>query len=364
MTKIGFSPVPFVVSTLIAVSLMACSPTDEKLARSGGSFNRSGTSGQTEAGFSDRSSEYSRSMLIDVAEAARQAESVIHAIGRNEIANAKTPAAPLRVAACKQTQLLSSREDTIRFETEFKGCKELGASFEGVQYGRETGFASFVRGSGAMPIVTMIKVDGRGIETILKPTVNPKDTLRVKTSRFFDAVLVGEEELGLRTYRFTYESYGNYDLDLKSFTDRGVIKTMISGVLVYDVEKNVIVEYRSENDSDRMALKVESGRQSRSGGRVVRQEFFGSGVPIGEKRAFALDLATCALPTGAVKSRFTVRPLIKDEPYTIDSSTVINSFKDHLINTGLTSSKAKTSANLCSPDEQITMTEFYAGLLY
>lgn len=387
MTKIlGFSPVPFVLSALATASLISCSPKDERVTSGAGSFNRSGgATAQTDSRFSDRSSEYSRSMLIEVAEAARQAESVIHAVDQREIANAQAiaaekteaeaesaqgagaaapvvPVAPLRAAACKQTQVRPSPEGTLKFETEFKGCKEQGASFEGTQYGREAGFASVVAGA-AGPVVTVIKVEGRGIETILKPTANPKDTLRLKNSRFFEAVLVSEEN-GRRTYRFTYENYGNYDLDLKSFTDLGAIKSMISGVLVYDVASKTMVEYRSEDDSDRMTLKVDSARQGRNGARIVRQEFFGSGVAAGESRAFALDLATCSLPMGSVKSRFTVRPLVGEKKYTIDSSTVINSFKDHVINTKLTSSKAKTSASLCSPEEQITMTEFYAGLLY
>lgn len=375
MAKIlGFSRLAFVLPVLAAFGLAACAPTkDEKISNRGGSFNRSSGDVQTDARFSDRSAEYSRSMLIEVAEAARQAESVIQAVSQRELANAAAaaaekaetsavPAAPLRVSACKQTQVRPSPEGTLKFETEFKGCKEQGPSFEGVQYGREAGFASVVNGTSG-PVVTVIKVEGRGIETTLKPTVNPKDTLRLKNSRFFEAVLVGEEN-GRRTYRFTYENYANYDLDLKSFKDIGAIKSMISGVLVYDVSKTAMVEYRSEDDSDRMTLKVDSAREGRGGGRVVRQEFFGSGVATGESRSFSLDLGTCSLPMGAVKSRFTVRPLVGDKTYTIDSSTVINSFKDHVINTKLTSPKAKTNASLCSPDEQITMTEFYAGLLY
>jgi hypothetical protein len=362
MAKMGFGPLGLVVLSVAFSSLMAagCAPKDEKISNryTGGSG-----SGTTDERFGDHVTEYSRSMLIELADVARQAESVLQVVASRdqappEVSGPVAPAA-LRTSSCKTITSVPSPDGSLKFATDIKACKEKGFSFSGTQYGREVAYASFSKTAGAPTLATLIKVEGKGIETTLVPNANIKDTLRVKSQRFLDAQFVSEEN-GQRLYRFTFENYSSYSLDLKALTDQGAITSTVSGVLVYDLAENRVTAFRALSDPDRLNLKVESARQGRSGGRVVRQEFYGSGVANGD---LAIDLSNCALPVGLVKSRFTVRPLSGDKKYIVDSSTVVQSLKDVVFDT-LKPTAGQAVAKVCSPDEQITMTEFYAGLLY
>lgn len=363
MAKYGFGLSGLVVlsMTLALTSVFAtgCSPKDEKVSNGfGGGFGGSGT---TDARFNDHVTEYSRSMLIELADVARQAEMSLQAVAMldqapPEISGAPVPAA-LRTSACKAVTSIPSPEGSLKFQTNIKACVEKGDTFSGTQYGTEVAYATFTKAAGAPTLATLIKVEGKGLETTLKPNVNPKDTLRLRSQRFFEAQFLSEE-IGTRLYRFSYENYISYDLDLKAFTDLGAITSTVSGVLVYDIVQNRVTSFRSMNDPDRMNVRVTSAREGKSGGKIVRQEFYGSGVA----SDLAIDLSGCSLPVGSVKARFTVKPLYADAKYTVDSSTVVESSKDSVMNVQKPTKPA--SAKVCSADQQITMTEFYSGLLY
>lgn len=375
MAKFGvlFLGLAFIVSMSIG-----CSPKDEKVSNrfTGGG----GGTGTTDARIDDRVTEYSRSMLIELADVARQAEAVLQVVASRDSAPPEVSGDPvpqaLRTSGCKTVKMVPETEPRtegeLEFQTEIKACKEKGVSFEGLQFGHEVSSANFVKiapnsagaslaspGASSSTVATVIKVIGKGIQTVLKPNVNPKDTLRVTTSRFLSARLVREEN-GTRLYRFTFENFSNYSLDLKSLRDQGAFTSTISGILIYDVQANRVTGFRSDSESDRMNIRVESAREGRSGGRVVRQEFFGSGLT----SYLAIELSQCALPIGEVQSRFTVRPLVGDDrKFIIDSSTTVESQKDFVVDAKKPGAFRKP-AKLCSNDEQITMTEFYAGLLY
>ena len=344
---------------IAGAAVSGCAPNDEKI-RAGG-FSGSNGGGDVDARFSDHSKEYTRSMLIELADVARQTESVLQVV--TPVVGDPVVAMPLRISSCKVVQTVPSPAGTVKFQTDIKSCKEKGPTFEGVQYGRETAFASVVKNQGEADLATVIRVEGKGLETTLNPVKNLKDALRVKTSRFLEAEFVSQAQ-SVRTYRFSFESHSSYNLDLKASVDNGQIISKVQGVFEFDLVTRKIVMFRSLAADDRSELKVISGRQSKNGGRVARQEFFGSGT----SQELAIDLGACALPVGQMKSRFTVGPLGgggAGKKYDIDSTVEILSSEDSIVDKAkLGLPKSTLSAKLCSADEQITMTEFFAGLLY
>lgn len=366
-----FTAVRFaVVFTLAgALGLSACAPKDEKVSNRGGGFRAS--TGTIPAVLGDRVNEYSRSMLIEISDVARQAEEALNMVdpnpAANKDANKDTPPTdspqPLKTVGCKVSQYTPSAERTQRVETDIKGCKETGASFEGVQYGREVLFATLEAVDGQPLRANMASVDGKGIETSLKFNANPRDTLRVKTNRFLELLYLRDEG-SLRLYAFAFESYSSYFLNVKAFTDNGTFKTSVMGLFLYDPTARRVVEFRAgeaaPNGRAMMNLLVQSARQGRAGEKVVPHQFFGSAAI----KSLALDLAACSLPVGTMDVRFTDGEIgAKPGEYVTDSKTSVDSFKDYILNNGKAAS-TKTSAKLCSPEEQITMTEFYAGLVY
>ncbi len=351
-------------SVSLSASLSACAPNDEKVRAFAGGGN------DGEARTTDQVEEFSRSMLIELADVARQTEAVLQTVTPPEEAPVVTPpeatrltpivTAPLRAAACKVVQALPSLADTVKFQTDIKGCKEKGPTFDAIQFGRETAFASVLKKAGELDSVTVVRVEGKGLETILNPIKNIKDALRVKTSRFLEAELV-KDEAGARTYRFTYESHSSYNLDLKSSVDNGQVVSKIQGTFEFDLASKKITMFRAVDPSDRLEIKVISGRQSKSGGRVTRQEFFGTGTAAN----LELNLGACALPIGSMKSRYTVAALGAGKTYDVDSTIEIESSKDSILDKAkIGKPKSVTDAKLCTADEQITMTEYYAGLIF
>ncbi len=365
--KLSSKKAAVLTTTLIIASLVACAPNDEKVR---GAF---GNTDNSDARTTDQVEEFSRSMLIELADVARQTEAVLQMVNPPDQAPAVTPAEPmpetpatpivpaaLRTVACKVVQVLPSLADTVKFQTDIKGCKEKGPTFEAMQFGRENAFASVMKKAGEPDTATVIRVEGKGLETILNPIKNPKDALRVKSSRFLEAEFV-KDESGARTYRFTFESHSSYNLDLKSSVDNGQIVSKIQGTFEFDMTSKKISRFRAAEPTDRLELKVISARQSKSGGRITRQEFSGTGMA----PSLEMNLSACALPIGSMKSRYTVAALGTGKKFDVDSTIEIESSKDSFVDKAKVGKpKSVTNAKLCTADEQITMTEYYSGLIY
>lgn len=360
------------VATLLGLVLItsACAPKDEKVSNRTGGFSGSGGGGTApSAKLGDRGAEYSRSMLIELADVSRQLENALASVKVSAAPEEGSPITLLPPAigsvltvpntnvACQPVTLVRTAAGSLQYSLELKGCKEAGPTFEGAQYGREHYFAAI--DPSAPTVATTVKVEGKGIETVLKPNVNPKDTLRTKSYRFLEAQLLSQDaDRGELTYRFTYENHGTYSLDLKAFFDNGSMKSSVSGVLIVNAASGRVTKFRAVESVDRMSLRVESARQSRQGGPIVRQEFYGSGQAL----ELGLDGSGCALPAGAVKSRFTVKPLVKDGKYVIDSTTDFEATATQIAKAG--AAQKPIAAKVCSSDRLVTITEFYAGLLY
>jgi hypothetical protein len=386
--------VQFIIAlAFLSLALLGCQPKDEKVSTRGANPRPGDSNQQIDSDFDDRGLEYTRSMLIELADVSRQVEAVL--AKTSEKASEKTPVvsvpagpddfgawvpataaiagvwadrldgvSPLKMAACRTVRDFESPEGTIEFLMEAKDCKEKGPTFEGSQFGRELAFASFVLRDGK-PVVTAMKVQGKGLEINLRPNTNPKDSLRTKAFRFLDVKLVGEEN-GNRLYRFWFESESTYALNLKAFLDDGLVKSKQAGVLVVDSISGKVKAYRATEKTDRFDLTVESGRKGRCGSGIVRQEFRGSGAVA----QLEVNLANCGLPQGAVESRFTVRKIDNrpgaERKYLIDSSEKFLTAGSSIVNPRKkeTEPGAKVSASLCSAEEWITTTEFFSGLIY
>jgi hypothetical protein len=356
----------------MVLSLASCAPNDERV-RVGGAGG--GVGGDVDARFTDHAKEYSRAMLIDLAVAARQTETVLQA-ATAAFAEAAGPEAPsripmpmpvtrvpvLRTAACRAVVKVPTAADKIEFETESKGCIEKGSTFEATQNGVETSSATVVKVAGQAPLASNISVVAMGVETILVAIKNPKDFLRVQGSRFLTADFVSEAN-GIRLYSFSFKSRSGYELNLKAMLDNGFIMTKFSGFFEFDVANQKITRFRSAAPADRIELKVLSNRKGRDGGKVARQQFLG----VGTTADLAIDLAACALPIGSMKTRFTVGLIDADpdQKPNVDSTLELQSLKDSIVDKArLGLPKSVTSAKLCSADEQITVTEYFTGLLY
>lgn len=375
---LGRTSIQFLIAmAFLSLALMGCQPKDEKVSTRGAAPRTGDSNQQIDSDFDDRGLEYTRSMLIELADISRQVEAVLEKAKEK----APKPASPtlnvpaglpvptvepsaLKLAACRTVSDFESPEGTFEFLMESKDCKEKGPSFEGAQFGRELAFASYVFQNGK-PVVTAMKVQGKGIEMNLRPTKNPKDSLRSKAFRFLDVKLVGEEN-GLKVYRFWFESEATYALNLKSFLDDGTVKSKQAGLLLVDSESGKVKAYRATEKGDRFDLIVESGRKGRSGSGIVRQEFRGSGLV----SQLAIDLSACGFPQGDVDSRFTVRKIDNrpgaDRKYVIDSSEKFQSVSGAIVNPRKkeTEPGAKVSVALCTPEEWLTTTEFFSGLVY
>lgn len=355
----------------LSLALTGCQPKDEKVSTRGPNPRPGESIHQIDSDFDDRGLEYTRSMLIELADVSRQVEAVL--VKANEkTTSTDSPvtnpveALALKMAACRTVEDFESPDGTLEFLMEAKDCNEKGPTFEGRQVGRELAFASYIIRD-EKPVVTAMKVQGKGLETNLRPLVNLKDSLRTKAFRFLDVKLVGEKN-GERMYRFWFESESTYALNLKAFLDDGLVKSRQSGVLVVDAISGKVKAFRAMEETDGFDLTVESGRKGRSGSGIVRQEFRASGV--GDR--IEINLADCGLPQGSVESRFTVRKIDTqpqpeaEEKYLIDSTEKFQTDGNSIINPRKKEPEpgAKISAALCSADDWITTTEFFSGLLY
>ncbi|MDX9730567.1 MAG: hypothetical protein RBT63_02245 [Bdellovibrionales bacterium] len=361
------------LATGLAGSLIGCQPKDEKVSTRGGGA-RAGSSTWVPLDFDDRGAEYSRSLLIELADVARQAETVLAQ------ATAQDGAFAAPKQQCERAQKFSSPEGTIEFLTTSQKCEELGQTFQAVRNGRELSFATFgtVEGQdGAEKRVVAFKVQGKGVGTDLKLVSNPKDTLRVRSFRFLDGSFLREVDgaqygiessgAALLQYGIFYETESSYSLNLKAFLDDGQIETKITGSLLYDPVSKKVVAYLPLEKSNRVDLTVLSARRGRTGTFVGRQEFRGSGSL---NDVVKLDVEACRFPEGRVDSRFTVQarggkpPEDPAKRYKIDSKVeYVSSHETGLA--GMSEASAKPlSAQLCNEHRAITFSEYYSGLLF
>lgn len=374
-----------VFSALLSMSVLAgCAPTaDEKV--SPGGANRSGNgqsaSGVSDAAIGDRSFEYSRAMLIELSDVARQTETVMKVVRSRQTVDpvpttsSNSPAA-LTTQTCRAFKDLPATNGTMKFEVrtqedpampsvdpqkdpakKIKGCTEMGSNFAATQAGREFSFATLVTPANQLSFANFFKVQGVGYETILVPTANPRDSLLVKGDRFLEAEFV-EELNGERLYRFSYENKSNYTLNLKAYVDNGTLSLRIKGLLIVDSASGRVKGFRAVESYDRMDLQVQSAREIRGGG-LERREFYGSL----QSPTLDLNLAACSLPTGALTSRFTIKPMEGNKKYLVDSKVEFESSAEMILNK-LKPDVVKGQARLCAPAKHITMTDFYQGLLY
>jgi hypothetical protein len=406
LKALGISTLQFLIAAaFLGLSLIGCQPKDEKVSTRKPFAPRTGSASGAPANlaFEDRSLEYSRSMLVELNLIASQVEStlsvsqkllepqpqdedpnvkyhlarladalrwvkvlideklgrptgdVLVAPGPGEVA-AKVP------APCRLTRNLTSPEGTLEFLTETRDCKDQGKEFDAQSFGREVAFV--VLGTkNERPFAKAMRIQSKGMDTNLRPLSNPKDSLKARFFRFLDVQYVSSEgELDL--YRYFHESEGTYFLDLKAFTDDGVIRTKQAGILVVESTTGKVREFRSIEKSDRFDLTVESSRKCRNcTNNSARQEFRSSGIV----SMLELDLEKCLLPQGIVEARYTIRDLSsRDKKYLVDVSSKLGSAGELVrdLSKAGTETRSKVSASACAADKTTSPSEFFSGLLY
>lgn len=383
LKAVGISTVQLLVAAaFLGLALIGCQPKDEKVSTRRPFTPRTNTNTgvAAELRFEDRSLEYSRSMLAELNLIAGQVENTL-ATSRKAVAAkavsglvdpfgdkaAVTPEAPTEGATpvkpdCRTAREFTSPEGTLEFLTETKDCKDKGTMFDAQSFGREIAFV-VLGAKGERPFVKAMRIQSKGMETNLRPLSNPKDLLKARFFRFLDVRYVGSEG-DVDLYRFYYETEGNYFLDLKPFTDDGVIRTKQAGILLVDSFSGKVQGYRATEKSDRFDITVESNRRCRScASNTARQEFRASGLV----SSFAVDLEQCRLPQGLVESRFTIRDLsARDKKYLVDVSSKMESADAAVRNLakGESETRSKVSATACAADKSLSPSEFFSGLLY
>lgn len=406
LKSLGISTLQLLIAAaFLGLSLIGCQPKDEKVSTRKPFTPRTGSASGTPANlaFEDRGLEYSRSMLVELNLIASQVENTLSVSQKllepqpqDEDPNVKYQLArladairwvkvlideklgkptgevlvapvPGEIAAkaptpCRLTRSFTSPEGTLEFLTETRDCKDKGKEFDAQSFGREVAFV--VLGTkNERPFAKAMRIQSKGMDTNLRPLSNPKDSLKSRFFRFLDVQYVGSEgELDL--YRYFHESEGNYFLDLKAFTDDGVIRTKQAGILVVDSKTGKVREFRSVEKSDRFDLTVESNRKCRNcTNNSARQEFRSSGIV----SVLELDLEKCLLPEGVVEARYTIRDLSsRDKKYLVDVSSKMSSAGELVrdLSKGGTENRSKVSVSACAADKTTSPSEFFSGLLY
>jgi hypothetical protein len=257
---------------------------------------------------------------------------------------------------------LLSPEGTLEFLTETRDCKDKGKEFEAQSFGREVAFV--VLGTkNELPFAKAMRIQSKGMDTNLRPLANLKDSLKSRFFRFLDVQFAGSEgEFDL--YRFFYESEGNYLLDLKPFSDDGVIRTKLAGVLLVQPATGKVKGFRALDKSDRFDLIVNSNRKCRTcASNIAKQEFRISG----NVKNLKVDIERCRLPEGTFDSRFTIRDLnSRDRKYLVDVAAKLSSADTSLsdLSKGESEIRAKLAVTACAADASISPSEFFSGLLY
>lgn len=371
MKAVGISTIQLLVAAaFLGLALIGCQPKDEKVSTRRPFTPRTGAnSGAPGAlGFDNRSLEYSRSMLAELNLIAGQVENTL-AASRKAVAAAAAdgqldlfPEAAPAKPACRTLRVFPSPAGTLELMTETKDCKDKGQVFDAQSFGREIAFV-VLGDKNERPFAKAMRIQSKGMDTNLRPLSNPKDFLKVRFFRFLDVQHVGTEG-PVDLYRFYYEAEGNYFLDLKAFTDDGVIRTKQAGILLVDSETGKVQGFRATEKSDRFDLTVESNRKCRvCENNTARQEFRASGVV----SSFAMDLEQCRLPQGLVEARFTIRDLSsRDKKYLVDVSTKLESADQSVrdLAKGESETRSKVSSTACAADNSLSPSEFFSGLLF
>lgn len=370
LKAVGISTIQLLVAAaFLGLALIGCQPKDEKVSTRRPFTPRTGSNSGTPAalGFDDRSLEYSRSMLAELNLIAGQVENTLAASRQATSAAAEgqldlfPEAAPTK-PACRSLRVFPSLAGTLELMTETKDCKDKGQVFDAQSFGREIAFV-VLGDKNERPFAKAMRIQSKGMDTNLRPLSNPKDSLKVRFFRFLDVQYVGTEG-PVDLYRFYYEAEGNYFLDLKAFTDDGVIRTNQAGILLVDSETGKVLGFRATEKSDRFDLTVESNRKCRvCENNTARQEFRASGVV----SSFAIDLEQCRLPQGLLEARFTIRDLSsRDKKYLVDVSTKLESADQSVrdLAKGESETRSKVSSTACAADNSLSPSEFFSGLLF
>lgn len=351
------------VLTLVAVS---CSPKDEKVSTGGARGGQQQNDQDLPSGFperNDRTPEYTAAMLFEVAEVAREIETVALAVeALNTPPVAVTPAA-LTTPSCVKTTNLGGPLGTLKLLNRYEDCKEIGADFEATQRGSENIFAA-LSGADGNKRASVIRVETHGLPKQLVPLKNKKDSLSLKQFRFLDADLVSENA-GVLTYKVFYESDSAYQLDLKPYVDSGSLFSTVRGYVDFDLASKRVVRFWTDETAGKVSVIVKSGRTPRGGRNTLRQEFYASALPA----ALALDLSSCAAPTGEFKTRFSIKSFGRDvqaateggKKYFLDKESEVKTAANGI---GILSGSSPVKVSVCAKDGSFPISEGLAGLLY
>ncbi|MBK7892507.1 MAG: hypothetical protein IPJ84_17170 [Bdellovibrionales bacterium] len=353
------------VLTLVAVS---CSPKDEKVSTGGTRGGQQQNDQDLPSGFperNDRTPEYTAAMLFEVAEVAREIETValaVEALNTPPVPVAVTPVA-LVAPTCVKTTNLNGPLGTLKLLNRYEDCKEIGADFEATLRGSENIFAA-LSGADGNKRASVIRAETHGLPKQLVPLKNKKDSLSLKQFRFLDADLVSENA-GILTYKVYYESDSTYQLDLKPYIDSGSLFSRVHGFIDFDLEKKRVVRFWTDETARQVAILVKSNRTPRGGRNTLRQEFYVSAQPA----ELALDLSSCVAPTGDFTARFAIKSFGRDVQAVTQGGKVNFFDKKSEMKTaangiGILSGNSPVKVSVCAKDGSFPISEGLAGLLY
>ncbi len=351
------------VLTLVAVS---CAPKDEKVSTGGARGGQQQNDQDLPSGFperNDRTPEYTAAMLFEVAEVAREIETVALAVeALNAPPNAAAPAA-LVAPSCVKTTNLNSAAGTMKRINSYEDCKETSVAYAANQRGTENVLAVITGNDGAKR-ASVVRVSTQGMAKSLTPVANKKDSLELKQFRFLDADLVSDQS-GVLTYKVSYTSDSRYFVNLKAFTDDGSVFSNVRGYVDFDLAQKRVVRFWTDADNARVSVLVKSGRTPRGGHNTLHQEFYGSGQPA----ELVLNLAGCVAPTGEFKTRFSIKSFGRDvqaateggKKYFLDKESEVKTTANGI---GVLSGSSPVKVSVCAIDGSFPVSEGVQGLLY
>lgn len=353
------------VIAVVVVGVAACAPKDEKLSGGTGSNQQQGEQ-DLPSGFperNDRTADYTAAMLFEVAEVAREIETVAQAVEALNTPPVAVAPAPLVAPTCVKTTNLNGPLGTLKFLNLYEDCRETGADFEATQKGSESVFAALTGADGAKRAV-VVRVESHGLPKQMVPLKNKKDSLSLKQFRFLDADLVAENA-GILTYKVSYGSDSAFQLDLKPYTDTGGLLSKISGYVDFDLASRRVVRFWTDETVGLVSIAVLSGRTPRGGRNKLRQEFYASAKP----GQLALDLSRCVAPAGEFKTRFSIKSFGRDvqaateggKKYFFDRESDV---KTPASGISVLAGNTPVKVSVCTKDGVFPISEGMAGLLF
>ena len=351
------------VLTLVAVS---CAPKDEKVSTGGARGGQQQNDQDLPSGFperNDRTPEYTAAMLFEVAEVAREIETVALAVeALNTPPVVVTPAA-LVAPTCVKTTNLNGPLGTLKLLNRYEDCKEIGADFEATLRGSENIFAA-LSGADGNKRASVIRVETHGLSRQLISLKNKKDSIGLRHFRFLDADLISESS-GILTYKVFYDSDSTYDLNLKPFVDSGNLLSNVRGYFDFDLSKKRIVRFWTDDENKRVGIFVKSGRTPRGGRNTLRQEF----AAIAELTELSLDLSNCEAPSGSFNVEFGIKSFGRDAQIATEGGKKYYFYKKSEVKTaangiGILSGNSPVKVSVCAKDGSFPISEGLAGLLY